>query len=342
MNFNKTVLDCFAYVEPEQFFTSEELEAELLPIYERLKLPQGRLELQTQIKRRGFWPKGTRPSSIATMAAKKCLEQNSIDPLSIDLLIHASVCRDFLEPATASVIHHHLGLSQKTQIYDLSNACLGVLNAMITAAGFIEAGLIKNALVVSGENAGPLIFETIQFLNSNQELTRKTFKPFFANLTIGSAGVALYLCEKSLAKNHHELKLASILTDSSHNELCQGDGNSVGLMMQTDSEELLHAGIKLAQDNYAQFKKRCDSKFHPSKFIAHQVGIAHETMLFDTLGLDLKQSYKTYDLYGNTGSAACPLTLMKAVENKFINQDDEIALLGIGSGLSSVMLGVKW
>lgn len=337
MKFNKTHIEAFSYLEPDTFVTSEELELSLSPLYERLKLPFGRLELQTQIKSRGYF-KNMNPSDIAAKAALKLFDENSFDKSKIDLLIHASVCRDFLEPATASVVHHLLKLSHHTQIYDLSNACLGVLNGIVTAASFIEAGLIQNALIVSGENSGPLINESIKFLNSNQELTRKSFKPFFANLTIGSAGVAIYLTSKTLAKKNHQVHSASILTDSSHHQLCQGNGNTQSLMMQTDSEELLYAGIKLAQDNYNQFK----TDFFANKFIAHQVGVAHEKMLFESLELNLESSFRTFDLFGNTGSAACPLTLMKAVENGFIKEQDKVALLGIGSGLSSVMLGIEW
>jgi 3-oxoacyl-[acyl-carrier-protein] synthase-3 len=45
---------------------------------------------------------------------------------------------------------------------------------------------------------------------------------------------------------------------------------------------------------------------------------------------------------GNTGSSALPITLMMASEQGAIEKNDKIALLGIGSGLSSIMLGVKW
>ena len=35
-----------------------------------------------------------------------------IDPQQVDLVIHTGVCRDALEPATASVIHANCGLSR--------------------------------------------------------------------------------------------------------------------------------------------------------------------------------------------------------------------------------------
>ena len=50
----------------------------------------------------------------------------------------------------------------------------------------------------------------------------------------------------------------------------------------------------------------------------------------------------TYEFLGNTGSAALPVTLAHLAENKEMNAGDKIALLGIGSGLTSIMLGVEW
>ena len=341
MQFNSTQIAAFDYCEPPKFMSSDEIELQLSSVYERLKLPFGRLELQTGIKSRGIWPIGTLPSDIATQAAQNLIKKNNIPTHEIDLLIHASVCRDFLEPATASNVHRNLGLDSKTQIFDLSNACLGVMNSFLVAASMIEAGTIKSALIVSGENSGPLLNETFQFLCNNLELNRKTIKSYIANLTIGSAGVAFYLTHKSL-RSGQSLKFASISTDSMANKLCLGSGDTHGLMMQTESEELLIAGIKLALHNFSKFQNI--SKWSTSDYglvLSHQVGVAHRDLLFKTLELPLEKDFSTFPQYGNTGSAALPLTFCKAFEAGRMNPGTKIAMLGIGSGLSSIMVGVE-
>ena len=63
MKFESLRLHSSAYQEPAQFMTSDEMEDKMSALYERAKLPKGRLELQTGINRRGFWPNGTRPST---------------------------------------------------------------------------------------------------------------------------------------------------------------------------------------------------------------------------------------------------------------------------------------
>ena len=131
IEFNKTVISGITEILPDRIVSSDEIELKLSNIYEKLKLPFGRLELMTGIKERRVWDSGTMPSKLSTMAAKKLIMEMGFDRKKIDLLIHASVCRDFLEPATASVVHSNLKLSNYCQSYDLSNACLGVVNSMI-------------------------------------------------------------------------------------------------------------------------------------------------------------------------------------------------------------------
>ena len=323
--------------------SSEEIETRCDQLYQRLNLPHGRLELMTGIKERRYWDAGTKPSYIATEAAKDALLKTHIKSHQIDFLIHASVCRDFLEPATSSVVHQNLRLKNRCGIFDLSNACLGVQSAMITVASMIEQGQIKSGLIVSGENSGPLIFETIRFLNSNPDLNRKSVKKYIANLTIGSAGVAVILSDESLCPEGPHILGGVTMTQSNANHLCQGEGDIHSLMMKTDSEELLKAGIKLAQETWEETQKELNwSNDMIDWVIGHQVGQAHEEGILKGLGLFEKKTFKTYENFGNTGSAALPLTLSLLKESKKVKPNDKVTLLGIGSGLSCLMLGVKW
>lgn len=343
MKFQNIVIESYGYTLSEIAVTSAEIENRLAPLYERLKLPEGRLELMTGITARRMWAPGTKPSDLSTMAARVCLEKSKIKKQDIDLLIHSSVCRDFLEPATASVVHANLSLSNKVMIFDLSNACLGVVNSIVVAANMIESGQIKTALIVSGENGGPLLENTINELLINPSIDRKNIKKYIANLTIGSAATAFLITHKYLSPESPEILGGAVMTDSSANHLCRGDGNTHSLVMETDSEELLKYGITLGQATWTEFRKNLGwSNADVDFVITHQVGSAHEKLSLESLELESKRTYKTYPFLGNTGSSALPVTLMMAAEENLIKKNDRVALLGIGSGLSSIMLGVKW
>lgn len=343
MKFENVAIETLEYALPEEVWTSADIEGRLAPTYQRLRLPEGRLELMTGIKERRFWPRGTRPSEASAKAGKAVLARTSFERNEIDLLIHSAVCRDRLEPATAAYVHGLLNLTGRTQIFDISNACLGFLNAMVVAGGMIESGQVERVLIVSGEDGRPLVENTLQQL-LNQELTRKTIKPFFANLTIGSGAVGALLCHKKLIATPCPLMTAAAVeTDSTANRLCQGDSAGDTLEMLTDSEELLAAGIQLATRAWGRFIEITGwTAETPDCIVTHQVGKAHSRELFKTLKLDLKKDYTTFETLGNVGSVSCPITLARAIEADEFKVGQKAALLGIGSGLSSLMMAVEW
>lgn len=344
MHIKSTVIDSLAYVAPPEVWTSADIEEKLKPLYDRLHLPEGRLELMTGIRERRFWRHAIRPSDASAEAGKKALAKSRIAPEQIEVCIHSSVSRDMLEPATASFAHRLMGLSPNVQVMDVSNACLGFLNSLTLLSAMIDSGQVKCGIVVSGENGKPLLERTIQLL-LERELTRKTIKPYFANLTIGAGAVAAVVCHESLSPDGHRLLGGACLADTSSNDLCQGDSNAEGLgyEMQTDSEEMLHAGVNLAERTWDSFKAELDWENHTAdRVICHQVGSAHQKLLFETLGLNNEKDYSSFQTFGNTGSAALPITLAKAEEDGFVTKGDRVAMLGIGSGLNCLMLGAEW
>lgn len=110
--------------------------------------------------------------------------------------------------------------------------------------------------------------------------------------------------------------------------------------MQTDSEQLLLAGVALARETWQDFTAEQGAQF--DRFICHQVGSAHRRRLYETLGLDLAKDFSTFETLGNTGSVALPATLNAAVAAGAVQEGDRVGLLGIGSGLNCLMLALEW
>ena len=348
MKFDNVYIESVAYNFPENIVTSEELEKRMEPLYERLKLPFGRLELISGIKERRFWSKGIFPSDIASEAGNRAIKKSGIDRDQIECLICASVCRDFLEPATASVIHNNLGLRQSSFIFDVSNACLGVLNGMMIIGNMIELEQISAGLIVSGENGGPLIDNTIEALVANPQTSRSDLKLAFASLTIGSAAAAVLLTHKNISKSGHKLLGGENRSATQHNDLCRGNADrgmdsKAEPLMQTNSETLMKMGVELARETWEITKSGMGwTNSDVDRVFTHQVGSMHRKLLYETLGLEIEKDFSTLEFLGNTGSAALPATLALGEEKGHVRKGDTVALLGIGSGLNCLMLGAEW
>ena len=249
MQYSKVCLESFGYVLPDEIVSSDELEDQLEPLYSRLRLPKGRLELMSGIRQRRFWPVGMLPSETSLESAQLALEAADLDPTNVGALVHGSVCRDYLEPATACSVHHGLGLPAACVIYDTSNACLGMLNGILQIANMIELEQITAGLVVGTESSRQLVETTIASLNQNKSLTRQTIKPAFASLTIGSASCAILLVHERLSQTGNHLCGTTVLANTSYHNLCQSDqdeavGSGMQPLMATDAEQLMAAGIQ--------------------------------------------------------------------------------------------------
>src|SRR2546428_5765750 len=98
--------------------------------------------MMSGIRERRFWEDGLNPSDAAALAGRKALDQAGVLGHEIECILNCSVSRDFLEPATASIVHERLKISPKAALFDISNACLGMLNGMAVLANMIELGAI--------------------------------------------------------------------------------------------------------------------------------------------------------------------------------------------------------
>ena len=348
MRYRNVCLEAFGYTIPDEIVTSAEIEARLAPLYQRLKLPEGRLELITGIRERRFWARGTLPSTNSVISAEKALAASGIDRSEIGALIHASVCRDYLEPATSTVVHHRLGLGPRCLIYDVSNACLGFMNGLVQLANMIELGQIRAGIVVASEGSRELVENTIEALNADMSLTRQNVKLAVASLTIGSGSVAAVVVDRELSRTGNRILGATARTNTSLSDLCHSgrDEAVAGEMrplMQTDSEKLLLAGVELARETFEEFLVELDwTRETIDKSFCHQVGVAHRKMLFEALELNPGIDYGTVETLGNTGSVALPTAAAIGIEQGHLASGDQVAMLGIGSGINSLMLAVDW
>lgn len=345
MKFENVGLVSVGYTLPSEIISSSEIERRLEPVYQRLKLPEGRLAMMSGIEERRLWAAGSRLSDRSVESCLRAIEGAGIDRKEIGALIHGSVCREFLEPATACRVHALCQLPSSCWVYDVSNACLGVLNGAIQIATLIEQGLLTAGIVVGTEDASGLLNATIQQLLNDTTLTRQTIKPAFASLTIGSGSCAWLLVDRRKYPNSAPIHAAVAIANTAHHDLCQSDTDQAGGAMQpimnTDSEQLLLAGVATGVSNFQQLKQECgwnEASFEQT--VCHQVGTAHRKLMLESLGLPTETDFATFSRLGNTGSVALPTALGVGLRMNQLQSGKRTGLLGIGSGINSIMIAM--
>lgn len=338
MQFKNVSIMSVAYVEAPHIVTSESLEQQLSPLTKKNKIPLNLIQKLTGIRARRFWDEGVQPSEVASQAAVKALNKVNLDRNKIGCLISTSVCKDYIEPSVASLVHGNLKLNQDCLNFDLGNACLAFLNGMEVAGNMIERGQIDYALIVDGEGSRYAVEQTIErLLKDNAD--SKTIIANFATMTLGSGAVAMVLARKELIENGHDFLGGVSLAATEYNRLCLGQNDG----MWTDATTLLKAGVKLANQTYQKAAEVMGWKTKSfDELILHQVGKRHTEILAKLLGLNLNKIYTIYQEFGNIGPASIPFTLAKAEEEGRLSKGDRVALMGIGSGLNCAMMEVIW
>ena len=345
MKFERAALLAVGCILPPEVLTSEAIEERLRPLYERLSLPAGRLEFASGIKQRRLWGPGERISDGSIAAARAALEAAELAPQRVGVLIHASVCREFLEPATACRVHHHLGLPPQAWVYDLSNACLGLINGAVQIATLVERGAVEAGIVVGTENSRGLLESTIAMLNGDPTLTRQSIKGAFASLTIGSGACAWLIADREKFGGG-AIDAAAARAHTQHNELCvsQTDraGDAMQPLMDTDSERLLEAGVEAGAATFEDLLAAGGlTRQDIGGSVCHQVGNVHRRRILERLGLPIERDFATFEHFGNTGSVALPTALAIGVDRGAFDPHRPTALLGIGSGINSAMLATR-
>lgn len=349
MRYRTVCIEAFGYELPERVVTTQSLEEKLAPVYAKVHRASGTLEMMTGIRERRVWDEGTPPSLPSTRAAEKAIANSGIDKKDIECLLHTSVSRDFLEPATATVVHHALGLPSTATIFDISNACLGFVNGMVTLANMIELGQIRAGVVVACEAGTRLTEVTMKELLEDENITRGKLRLGFASLTMGSGAVSVVMTHSSISKSGHRLLGGVVRTASQHNDLCRVEGDTCFHdprnfpSLHTDSEGILMNGVHLAMETWGVFQREIGWEENDvDKIFTHQVSAVHQSLFFETLKLDKSKGFSTVEYLGNTGSVALPVSVAIGAENGHLKPGDKAAMMAAGSGLNCIMLGLEW
>lgn len=332
---NASLLSVAEVVAPVPL-TSKDLDRRLADALKRLKLPTGLLQRVAGVKSRRNWEKDGDFVEGTVEAGRRAIDAAGISREDISMMINTSVTREHLEPSVAVGIHHRLGLPSSAMNFDITNACLGFVNAMTLASSMIDAGQAKYVLIVNGEDARKVQDATVERINSLEEtVSREDFMSEFASLTLGCGAAAAVVGPAEDHPEGHRIVGGVTRAATQHHGLCVGDHRG----MFTDARGLLDGGLELVMDAWE------DAKAHfawqnMDSYVTHQVSQLHTSSIIKAAKLDKKRVPVTYPELGNVGPASLPITLAR--EASKLSRGARVLCMGVGSGLNTAMLELEW
>jgi 3-oxoacyl-[acyl-carrier-protein] synthase III len=272
-----------------------------------------------------------RVADNAVEAAKQCLEVNHASIDEVDLVISGSIARQYFEPATAVEVASKLGL-KKTHAFDVTSACVGHLEAIQTAAAYLNLHHeYRTALVCTSELSRQFLSYDIQ---SVEDLRMK-----FAGLTVGNAAACVLLRSTPFPGGGMRLLSIDTVTAPSHWHLCQVpiDGT-----LYSSSVELMRLGKLIPpwlKERMAAIGLRPSDIAH---YVFHQPSEIMVRKILESTGVDPNKGIYTHSLYGNTASASVGVTYKHLLDTRTVRPGDKLALGSAAAGFAIVLVIGEW
>ncbi len=273
---------------------------------------------RTGIQERRIAPDDIDTSDLAYEAAKNAIDQASITPEQIGLILVATVTPDRPFPTVSNMIQDRLGATNAAAM-DISAACSGFIYGLATAAQFVENGTYPYVLVVGVEKLSKIIDWT----------DRNTAVLF------GDGAGAAVVGRVSKGRGILSFELGS---DGSGGEHLYYDGH-----IQMNGREVFKFAVRTMGSAAVRVAEKAGlAKEEVDYIVPHQANTRIMNAARERLGLPEEKMSQTIHKYGNTSAASIPISLFDDLEEGRIQEDDTIVLVGFGGGLTWGAMCLKW
>lgn len=106
---------------------------------------------KTGIRERRIAAENETAMDLGLIAARKLLEQASVDPATVDLLILCTQTPDYALPTSSCIMQDRLGLPTTCAAFDFNLGCSGYVYGLSMVKSMLEGGQGRRAILVTAE-----------------------------------------------------------------------------------------------------------------------------------------------------------------------------------------------
>ena len=294
---------------------------------------------RTGIRERRWIEPGQTNADMAAAAARMALDEASVRPPDVDLVICATISADYFFPGNGVLLQRDLGLEHVAAL-DVRNQCTGFVYGVATATAFIKSGQADTALVVGtevqstaldlsdrgrdmavlfGDGAGAAV---LQATDKDSDVLASSLH------SQGEFHDALW-CE--MPSCHIPGRIGEThLTEGRHHPRMHGRlvfKHAVRRFCEAIEEVLGKGGV--ARDDIALV-------------IPHQANQRITEAVAKRFGLAPERVLSNIHKYGNTTAASIPIALAEAVREERLHRGDLLVLVAFGSGFTWGANLIRW
>lgn len=286
------------------------------------------------IHERRIVDEGVCASDLCYKAAKQLLEDNDIDPESIDVLLFMSQTSDYRIPATSTILQHRLGLSKNTACLDLTLGCSGYVYALSTAFAYASMEGVNRVLLLDGETFSKIV-------NKKDKVDWPLYGDGATATLIekGSFDESTFIL-MSDGSGENAVKIYSggmrnRVTMESTIEREREEGNVRNdLEVYMDGMEVFNFAMSVVPKSVKEIAKITNITLDDIDWLVfHQANKFMTDFFVKRLKFDINKVPYCIQKYGNTSSTSVALTIVSELKDK-IKRGDNVVMCGFGAGLS--------
>lgn len=272
------------------------------------------------ISQRYFASETDTTCSLGLQASLRAMEDASVTPNQIDLVIVATTTPDCIFPSVACQIQGKLGIDQGAA-FDVQAVCSGFVYALTIADMFIKSGQNSCALVIGAETLSDI-------LDWNDRSTCVLFGDGAGAIVLKSSSSPGILTSSL----HADGKLCNILHAPARISRGKIVGKPFAIM---DGKEVFRKAVDALTSSAEEVLVKADiSKEKVDWLIPHQANLRILRAVAKRLGIPDSKLIETVCEHANTSAASVPLAIDTARKDERIVKGNLILVQGVGGGLS--------
>lgn len=290
---------------------------------------------RTGIRERRITDADTATSDLAAAAALAAMEDASIDPEEIDMVICATTSGDYVWPATACVVQRRIG-ANRAAAFDLSAACSGFCYGLTVASGLIRSGTMKNILLIGADTL-------TKHLNWQDRATCILFGDGAGAVVLRPCNPEEGMISSALGADGNGLESVWIPAGGTRTPTSPETLNAQLNSLTMRGQEVYRFAIEKVPSIILEALKRvCLLPSDVTLMVMHQANLRIMQTVAKRLDFPMERVFINLDKYGNTSAASIPMALTEAQSQNLLHKGDIVVTVGFGAGLTWGANVIRW
>ncbi len=293
------------------------------------------IQTRTGIQERRMITGDETNSDLCVIASRIALERAGLKAEEVDLLIVATVTPDLTLPSASCLVQSKLHACNAF-VFDLVAGCSGFLYGLTVAEKFIQAGTVKNVLLVGVDVLTPII-------DWQDRNTCVLFGDGAGAVVITRVEAERGLMASKLYADGDKAELLYTPAGGTKNPANYGTVEERMHYVRMNGKEIFKFAVKVMTESTLEVLNMCElSPTNLDYLIPHQANIRIIESASKKLGLRPEQVIVNIERFGNMSSASIPVALDEAVESGKIKEGHLLALVAFGAGLTWGAAVLRW